>query len=116
MRIRALAENPDIQGKPLGDDLFGYRSVKVVKARYRILYKTEGDKVVVLVVTIGIRKEGDKKDAYAMAKKLLRLGLLDLVTPLLSSSTSEGNDELDADEKPEIDYEYQYPEPETTEE
>ena len=59
---------------------------------------------------VGIRKEGDKKDAYAMAKKLLQLGLLDLVTPLLSLSAPE--DELDVDEEQEANDVYQYPEPE----
>lgn len=32
----------------------------------------------VLVVALGIRKEGDKKDVYNLAKKLIRLGLLEL--------------------------------------
>jgi len=30
------------------------------------------------VMAVGIRKEGDKKDIYQIAKKLLRAGLLDL--------------------------------------
>lgn len=37
----------------------------------------EHDKITVLVVATGIRKEGDKKDIYSLARKLLRLHLLD---------------------------------------
>jgi len=38
----------------------------------------EAERVVVIVVALGIRKEGDKKDVYELAKKLAQLGLLDL--------------------------------------
>jgi hypothetical protein len=38
----------------------------------------EAEQVVVVVVTIGIRREGDKKDVYELAQRLARLGLLDL--------------------------------------
>src|SRR5438105_9983391 len=77
-RINSLQHNPERQGKPLTDDLTGYRSVRAVGQRYRIIYKVEAERVIVLVVTIGIRKEKDKKDAYILAKKLARLGLLDV--------------------------------------
>ena len=76
-RINGLQRNPERQGKPLTDDLTGYRSVRAVGQRYRIIYKVEAERVIVLVVTIGIRKEKDKKDAYILAQKLARLGLLD---------------------------------------
>ncbi|HLH60817.1 MAG TPA: type II toxin-antitoxin system RelE/ParE family toxin [Ktedonobacteraceae bacterium] len=76
-RIDALENDPEKQGKPLKEELTGYRSIRAVGQRYRILYKLEAEQVVVLVVTVGIRKEGDKADVYALAKKLERLGLLD---------------------------------------
>ncbi len=76
-RINGLQHNPERQGKPLTDDLTGYRSVRAVGQRYRIIYKVEAERIIVLVVTIGIRKEKDKKDAYILAQKLARLGLLD---------------------------------------
>lgn len=75
-RISGLAEHPDMQGKPLVGDLSGYRSLRAVGQRYRIIYRVEGDTIQVLVVALGIRKEGDKRDVYALARKLLRLGLL----------------------------------------
>lgn len=76
-RIDRLQFEPDKQGKPLNDTLSGYHSVRAVGQRYRIIYKIEEDQVLVLVVTVGIRKEGDKKDAYALAKRLAELDLLD---------------------------------------
>jgi len=77
-RINRLEYEPDKQGKPMNDELIGYRSVRVVGQRYRILYTIEAERVTVIVVALGIRKEGDKKDVYELAKKLLRSDLLDL--------------------------------------
>ena len=37
----------------------------------RIIYKVEVDKVLVLVVGVGLPKEGDKGDIYALIEKLL---------------------------------------------
>ena len=76
-RIDKLQFEPDKQGKPLSDELSGYYSVRAVGQRYRIIYKIEEEQVLVLVVLVGIRKDGDKKDAYALAKKLAELGLLE---------------------------------------
>ena len=77
-RIDGLTYEPDKQGKPLKDELMGYRSIRAVGQRYRIIYKIDDEKVIIGIVALGIRKEGDKKDAYALATKLARLGLLDL--------------------------------------
>ena len=76
-RINALNNEPEKQGKPMNGDLMGYRSIRAVGQRYRIIYKLEEEQVVVFVVGLGIRKEGDKADVYELAKKMLRLGLLD---------------------------------------
>ena len=76
-RINALGNDPEKQGKPLAEELAGYRSIRAIGQRYRILYRLEAEQVVVLVATIGLRKEGDKAYVYALAKKLARLGLLD---------------------------------------
>ncbi len=75
--LRRLEYEPELQGKPLADELVGYRSVRAVGQRYRIIYKVEDQRVLVLIVALGMRKEGDKKDIYELAKKLKRLGLLD---------------------------------------
>lgn len=75
-RIEKLSEDPDKQGKPLKAELTGYRSVRAVGQRYRILYQLIDHRVVVVVVAVGIRKDSDKRDAYALAKKLVKVGLL----------------------------------------
>ena len=76
-RIDRLQHEPEKQGKLLKDDLVDYRSMRAVGQRYRIIFKIEDELILVVVVAIGIRKEGDKKDAYTLAKKLARLNLLD---------------------------------------
>jgi len=76
--LKRLEYEPELQGKPMIDELAGYHSLRAVGQRYRIIYKVKEEQVLVVVVTLGIRKEGDKKDVYELAKKLIRLGLLDL--------------------------------------
>ena len=60
-RIDQLEIEPEKQGKALVDNLLGFRSVRAVGQRYRIVYKVEQEQVLVLVVGIGRRKDGDKK-------------------------------------------------------
>src|SRR5947207_7825183 len=67
-RINALSQDPNKQGKPMIDELAGYRSVRAVGQRYRIIYKVEDEEVVVLVVALGLRREGAKSDVYELAK------------------------------------------------
>ena len=76
--LKRLEYEPEEQGKLLADELAGYRSIRVVGQRYRIIYKLHENIVTVHVATPGMRKEGDKKDVYALAKKMARLGLLDI--------------------------------------
>jgi mRNA interferase RelE/StbE len=75
--ITDLKDQPEVKGKPLIGELARFRSIRAVGQRYRILYQLEGTQVVVYVVAIGIRKEGDKRDIYKLAQRLMRLGLLD---------------------------------------
>ncbi|UBF23669.1 type II toxin-antitoxin system RelE/ParE family toxin [Kovacikia minuta CCNUW1] len=70
-RIEQLRIEPEKQGKALVDNLSRFRSVRAVGQRYRIVYKVEQEKVLVLVVGIGRRKDGDKKDIYTLLEKLL---------------------------------------------
>lgn len=66
-----LEEEPAKRGKPLRDDLRGYYRIKVAGGRYRAVYSVAVKRAVVTVVVIGIRKEGDKRDAYRIASKRL---------------------------------------------
>ena len=71
-RIIDLANDPQQQGKALKDDLAGLRSVRAVGQRYRIIYQIEARRIVVVVVAVGIRKEGDRTDVYRKAALLVR--------------------------------------------
>lgn len=66
-RVRAavedLAKEP-LQGKPLGFTLKGLRSWRT--GDWRIIYEAEAEKVVVVVVTIGHRR-----DVYERVRRLL---------------------------------------------
>jgi len=76
-RIDGLAHEPEQQGKPLKGDLAGFRSLRAVGQRYRILYRVERARVLVIVVAVGLRKkEGDRHDIYRLAQKLIRLHLI----------------------------------------
>ena len=75
-RIEALTTDPQKQGKRLVKKLAGFCSIHVV-GRYRVIYKIDEDSLTVWIIAAGIRKEGDQKDIYRIAKKLLKLGLVE---------------------------------------
>lgn len=70
-KIDGLEREPDKQGKSLSKDLADYRAVRAAGQRYRIIYQVGTLEGVVTVVVIGIRKEGDKRDAYRVARRRL---------------------------------------------
>lgn len=74
-RIDKLAENPDKQGKGLRGELTGYRSIRAVGQRYRIIYWLDGGEVVVTVVALGRRQDSSRRDIYELARKILKSGL-----------------------------------------
>ncbi len=74
--IDCLAEDPEKQGKALLSELAGFRSIRAVGQRYRIIYQIRDNDIVVVIVAVGIRRDGAKDDIYNLAKKLFRLRLL----------------------------------------
>ncbi|MDJ0649508.1 MAG: type II toxin-antitoxin system mRNA interferase toxin, RelE/StbE family [Xenococcaceae cyanobacterium MO_188.B19] len=70
-RIEKLKNEPDKQGKPLSGKLKGYRSIRALGQRYRIVYRVDQEKIIVIIIGLGIRKEGAKKDIYETLNKLL---------------------------------------------
>jgi mRNA interferase RelE/StbE len=76
-RIEELAKDPENQGKPLRNELSGLRSVRAIGQRYRIIFRVERERVIVIVVALGIRKEGDRSDIYQIAARLMRSGFID---------------------------------------
>lgn len=76
----AEASDPRAVHKPLTGPLQGYFSIKV--SRYRAVYtvheqRTASGEMILLVrvviVAVGMRKEGDKHDVYRLAEKLVAL-------------------------------------------
>ena len=76
-RAERLAEEPEKQGSALVGDLAGFRAVRAVGQRYRIVYRVDSGQVVVMVVGLGIRKDGDRRDVYQLMRRLVRLGILE---------------------------------------
>jgi mRNA interferase RelE/StbE len=91
--IDGLAENPEKKGKPLTAELDGYHSVRAAGQRYRIIYRIDNEKIIVLVVAAGIRREGDRKDIFELAKKLIRARLLEPASPSEDSSFEDAESE-----------------------
>jgi mRNA interferase RelE/StbE len=77
---KRLELEPEKQGKPLREGLMG-RSLRAVGQRYRILYTFDTASQIVHVVAAGLRRAGARDDVYALAQKLIRLGL---VTPAVT--------------------------------
>jgi len=75
-RIEQLENDPEGQGKPLRNELSGLLSLRAIGQRYRIIYKLVNEQVIVVVVAVGIRREGDRSDIYRIAERLLRSGLM----------------------------------------
>ena len=76
-KIEVLKEYPLKVGKPLKDNLQDYRSIRAVGQRYRIIYQVKENEIEVIIVAVGIRRDGDKKrDIYELMKKYLKIGLL----------------------------------------
>lgn len=63
-RVEALATDPELQGKALLGELRGHRSVRAVGQRYRIVYRVVRGEVLVLVIGVGRRQGGNKRDVY----------------------------------------------------
>jgi len=74
--IDRLADDPERQGKALLGELAGFRSIRAVGQRNRIIYQIRGNEIVVVIVAVGIRRDGARDDIYNLAKKLFRLRLL----------------------------------------
>ena len=76
-KIEVLKEYPLKVGKPLKGNLQDYRSIRAVGQRYRIIYQVKENEIAVIIVAVGIRRDGDKKrDIYELMKKYLKIGLL----------------------------------------
>ena len=78
-RLKELSKDPEIQKrrKMLRGELSGLYSIRVGGRRYRIVYKLDGEKLVIIVIHVGKRESGAKKEIYQLTKKLVKLKLID---------------------------------------
>jgi mRNA interferase RelE/StbE len=76
-RSEKLADEPEKQGKALLGELMGLRSLRSSGQRHRIIYRVDRGRVLVLIVAVGIRKQGSRRDIYELAQKLLRARLIE---------------------------------------
>lgn len=74
-KIRGLQSSPEKQGRALLGPLKGLRRI-VAAGRYRVIYRVIKETVTVHVLAAGGRKEGDTRDIYEIAQKLIRAKLL----------------------------------------
>lgn len=70
-RIDGLQRDPEKQGKPLAQEFQGFRSLRAVGQRYRIIYTVQAEQVTVYIVAVGLRKEGNKRDIYRIFAKIM---------------------------------------------
>ena len=75
-RIDALVDEPEKQCKKLRGWLAGFMSIRAAGQRYRVVYRVNDREKRVLVYTVGIRKEGSRRDVYALAERLVQRGLI----------------------------------------
>ena len=74
-KAKGLKDSPEKQGRALAGSLKGLRRI-VAAGRYRIIYRVLNQKKTVIVLAAGLRKEGDQRDVYEIAQKLIRARLL----------------------------------------
>ena len=67
--VRIIQSVPHGPGTQLTEDLYPYRRLK--KGRWRIFYRIDETEKLIRVLFVGFRKEGDKKDAYRLFRKLI---------------------------------------------
>jgi mRNA interferase RelE/StbE len=65
-KIENLKIEPEKQGKALIGQFKGYRSIRAVGQRYRIVYRVDQNRIIVIIVGVGMRREGDKQDIYSI--------------------------------------------------
>lgn len=54
---KKLSKDPESYGSPLSGEYRGYRKLKV--AHYRVIYRIVKNQVMVIVIKVGIRRDGE---------------------------------------------------------
>jgi mRNA interferase RelE/StbE len=72
-KIKGLANDPEDQGRALLDEFAGRRRIPAA-GRYRIIYTVRRLRRVVLILAVGIRREGSRDDVYRALARLIGRG------------------------------------------
>ena len=72
-KIKGLEIAPEDQGRALHDEFAGRRRIPAA-GRYRIIYAVRQLRRVVVVLAVGVRREGAKDDIYQSLARLIRRG------------------------------------------
>lgn len=70
-RIKELPRDPINLSYPLTAELAGLRATRAFGQRYRVIFSLEESNAKIVLLLVGIRKDGDKLDIYQLATKLL---------------------------------------------
>jgi len=70
-RADTLVAEPQRKGKALVGELAGYRSIRAVGQRYRIVYHVDEPSKVVHIVAAALRRQGNKRDVYELLTRVL---------------------------------------------
>ena len=70
--VDSLVESPESRGKALLRDLFGFRSIRAIGQRYRIVYTVDTVSLQVIIVGVGIRRDGDRGDIYEQMRRVIQ--------------------------------------------
>lgn len=67
-----LSSDPQLKGSHLRGEFAGLLSRHCLGNRFRIIYRIDASHHTVVIVSLGIRKAGDKNDVYELTKKIMR--------------------------------------------
>lgn len=73
--IRGLEFEPEKKGQALAGRLHGFYSLHY--SRYRVVYRIDGEKAVVLVIGAGWHESGPRADIYQVIEQMLQSGVID---------------------------------------
>ena len=76
-KLQAVQRDPTVMGKPLVGELKGCYSVRAAAQRYGMIYRLADDRLIVLVIAVGIRRADDRGDIYEVARRLIRTRLVE---------------------------------------
>ena len=88
--VDSLADSPESRGKALLHDLLGFRSLRAIGQRYRIVYLVDTTTLQVVIVGVGLRKEGNRDDIYEKVRRVVR-GLKQVVAVVGKTPTRKNH-------------------------